>query len=754
MGRVVAAVILVVVVATLAPLGVLGAGPPAQRWIVQLKPGTSMDDVLASARTRLGIRPTHRFGSLVRGFAASFDAGQRAALLDDPRVQAVVPDVAVTTTVDPATEAQPGVRRVGALSNADRTGSNLDVDIAVLDTGIQPDHAELRVMGGYNCTDPSQTEQQRQDPVNWADGTSFGHGTHVAGIAAARQDGQTPSGVAAGARLWAIKVLSHGGNGYWSWVICGLDRVAQMRDPANPEVPRIEVVNMSLASSGWDDGDCGHGNADLLHQAICRLADEGVTMVAAAGNSAADAGGYVPGAYDEVITVSAMADWNGQPAGTSPGSPPTGCTRDYSDDSFAGFSNYGPDVDLIAPGTCVLSLLPINRLGLMTGTSMATPHVAGGAALYHLWEERHGRPRPTPRQVRAALVARGTLDWLTSTDPDVGRAGHREPALEVADFDLEPGFEMGASPQVLRVAAGASGQARVWVARLGGFGAPVALSVAPASLPGGTSASFDVNPSVAAGAASTLTIGVPASVAPGTYDVEVVGSGGGLTAQSQLRLVVYDATADPGGPWMRVRSGVESGANLLPVRIKWPAIGNARRYELQQSIDGGPWQLLARPRRPRFATNVWPGSRYQHRIRARVGGTWREWRTGISLVTVPHEPAGLVLTGSWLAAPIKKAYSELPVYSSEAGARATLSFRGTSVAWMASRGPTRGKARVFVDGSLVATVDLYAGTNQHRRIVFTRYWDAVAAHVLRIEVLRKPLSRPRVDLDAIVVVSD
>lgn len=759
MGRAVAAVILVAVVATLAPLGVLSASQPAQRWIVQLEPGAGLDDVVSSARNRLGVRATHRFGHLVRGFAATFTASQRAALLDDPRVAAVVPDVPVHATGDPyapnANEVQPGIRRVGADANTDRSGTSLDVDIAVLDTGIQPDNAELNVAGGYNCTDPSQSEAQRTDPSNWRDSAGFGHGTHVAGIAAALQNGRGVAGVAQGARLWAIKVLDDNGNGYWSWVICGLDRVAQMRDASDPDVPRIEVVNMSLAASGWDDGNCGLGNADLLHQAICRLADEGVTIVAAAGNAGRDAAGYVPAAYDEVITVSAMADWNGQPAGTSPGSPPADCTRDYSDDSFAGFSNYGADVDLIAPGTCVLSLLPIDELGLMTGTSMASPHVAGGAALYYLWEQRAGRPRPSPLQVRAALIARGTLDWLTSTDPDIGLpGGAREPALAVADFNLAPDFELAVSAQLVRVAAGSSVQARVTVVRLGGFDAAVGLAVEEADLPSGSSASFDVNPSAVASSESTLTIDVSAAASGGTYEVDIAGSGGGLAATTRLRLVVFDAVADAGSPWLRLRSGVETGADLIPVLVKWPKTANAQRYELQQSVDGGPWQTLAKPRRPKLKTSAWPGSRYQYRVRVKLGGTWREWRTGAGLVTIPYEPGALDLTGTWTSAPIKRAYSELPVYSSQAGAAATLDFRGTSVSWIASRGPTRGKARVLIDGVHVATIDLYAGSNQHRRVVFSRSWDALADHTLRIEVRGRPLSRPRVDVDAFVIISD
>jgi subtilisin family serine protease len=761
-ARVLAALTLVALVISALPLSAIATGPVTQRWIVQLEPRAPLGDVLGTARTRLGVRPSHRFSSVLRGFAADLSDAQRKALLADPRVKAIVPDVPVYATGDPypptANEIQPGVKRVGALDNPDRAGTELDVDIAVLDTGMQPDNQELNIAGGYNCTDPTQSEAQRTQPSSWRDSASFGHGTHVAGIAAARENGRGVTGVAQSARLWAIKVLNGNGNGFWSWVICGLDRVAQMREPGDPGTPRVEVVNMSLAASGWDDGNCGLSNADLLHQAVCRLADKGVTMVAAAGNSSRDAAGYVPGAYDELITVSAMADWNGasHASGAPSGSPPSGCTRNYADDSFAFFSNYGPDVDLIAPGTCVRSTLPVDRLGLMTGTSMATPHVAGGAALYYLWEARAGRPRPTPEQVRVALIARGTHDWRTGTDPDVGRpGGAREPALHVADFDLAPGFEIGASPNMLRVAPGTSVEAEVWVARIGGFTEPVALSVDASSLPPGANASFDQNPSALPNDGTSLTIDVPSSVAAGTYDLQLDASAAGMTSSSEIRLVVYSLAVDAGAPWMRLRSGVTSPSDQLKVSIKWPRVSRARRYQLQQSVDGGPWATLGKPYRPKLNILTWPGRRYAYRVRAKVGGTWRDWKSGAALVTLPFEPvSGVTLSGNWSYSSSDKSYSEIPIYSTDAGARATLNFTGTSVAWIATRGPSRGRARVIVDGVHVTTIDLYASKTKHRQVVFSRSWDALGSHTIRIEVLGSPSSRPRVDIDALVIVSD
>jgi subtilisin family serine protease len=149
----------------------------------------------------------------------------------------------------------------------------------------------------------------------------------------------------------------------------------------------------------------------------------------AAGNGSEDAAGYSPASYDEVITVSALADSDGRPGGL--GGPPT-CRSD-EDDTLADFSNYGPDVDLIAPGVCILSTAPkqsmalgrTNGYGVLSGTSFAAPHVAGAAVLYLA---RH--PGASPATVRNALVQAGSSNWNNRDDPD----GIKEPLVDVEAF--------------------------------------------------------------------------------------------------------------------------------------------------------------------------------------------------------------------------------------------------------------------------------------------------------------------------------
>jgi subtilisin len=364
-------------------------------YIVTLKGGNA-DTIAREQAQREGATVDHVYRYALRGYSAHMSAAAAARVAADLRVASVVQDRTVSSS---AQVLPPGINRVDADLSTAAAGSGggaVDVDIAVIDTGIDPRHRDLNVVGGVNCV-----------PGGLPFNDLNGHGTHVAGIAAAKDDKIGVVGVAPGARLWAVRVLTSEGAGTSSSVICGIDWVTA-------HASTIEVANMSLGGQA-PEGSCTDGGQ---HEAICRSTAAGVTYVVAAGNSSADARSFAPANYDEVITVSAITDFDGKPGGIGK---PT-CAHG-TDDTFTSYSNFGADVDLAAPGDCVLSTWLGGGYGTISGTSMASPHVAGAAALY-----RSTHPSASPADVKAALVARGTSDW--TGDPDATK----EPLLNVASL--------------------------------------------------------------------------------------------------------------------------------------------------------------------------------------------------------------------------------------------------------------------------------------------------------------------------------
>jgi subtilisin len=376
---------------------------PTGRWIVVYKNGTNVAATSARLAKTGGFAVDRTFKSAFRGLTAKLTPRQVRSVRRDPAVASVVPDekieLAGTIQVIPT-----GIDRIsGRLSDAaniDGVDERVDADVAIVDTGIA-NVADLNVAGGYNCSTTNRSL--------WRD--VEGHGTHVAGTVGAIDNGSGVVGVAPGVRLWAVKILDDSGSGLLSWYVCGLDWIAAQRDPLDPTRPMIESVNMSVTKWGQDDHDCGNTNDDILHQAICRVVADGITVVAAAANDHGSAAARVPAAYNEVITVSALADSDGKPGAL--GGPRCFSWGSYDDDdSFANFSNFGSDVDIIAPGKCIWSTVP-GGYQYMSGTSMAAPHVSGAAALLKAM-----RPNLTPADVKQVLQDLGTLDWKITSDPD------------------------------------------------------------------------------------------------------------------------------------------------------------------------------------------------------------------------------------------------------------------------------------------------------------------------------------------------
>ena len=335
----------------------------ADQYVVVLNDDADAATYARAAAHEHGVRILHVYEHALKGFAFRGSAQAARALEHNPRVEFVAADQVVELV---AQTLPTGINRIDAdlnpISHIDGIDERVNVNVAIVDTGIDPTHPDLNVVGGTNCLG----------------GTSFvddhGHGSHVAGIVAALDNDIGVVGVAPGANLYAVKVLDSGGFGSFSSVACGLDFAARTRS-THDTTDDIAVANLSLTGSGTDDGNCGKTNRDVLHKAVCGAVAKGVVVVVAAGNSASDAANYAPASYDEVITVSAISDSNGIPGEKGKG-------KNVNPDSFAGFSNFGPDVDIAGPGSGILSTYKDGGYATLSGTSMATPHVVGAVALY------------------------------------------------------------------------------------------------------------------------------------------------------------------------------------------------------------------------------------------------------------------------------------------------------------------------------------------------------------------------------------
>ena len=382
------------------------ASAPTSRVIVVLDRATPEPGAVAAEHAKaFGAQPFAVYRSALRGYAAMVPDARLAALRRDPRVAYVERDQRVEAF---AQSTPTGVKRVFAESNTslDIDGTDdvrVDVDVAVIDTGIDFDHPDLNVVARTNCTGGGPF---KQSCANDSGDDGNGHGTHVAGSIAALDNGAGVVGVAPGARLHAVKVLGDNGSGWTSWIIAGIDWVT-----ARANV--IEVANMSLGC------ECSSAAQD---EAIAKSVAAGVVYAVAAGNSDKDAATFSPANHADVITVSALADFDGL-AGAAAAS----TCRSDQDDTLADFSNWGTEVEVAAPGVCITSTWMGGGYNTISGTSMASPHVAGAAAIL---ASGSGDPRSKKDvdAIRDTIVAKGNNGWTDDSGDSI-----REPLLDVRD---------------------------------------------------------------------------------------------------------------------------------------------------------------------------------------------------------------------------------------------------------------------------------------------------------------------------------
>jgi subtilisin family serine protease len=285
---------------------------------------------------------------LINGMAVYLPKQAEEVLIHRHEISRIDDDLVISASDKPVMElgkpkpSQPpqeipwGIDRIEADLVWDRT-TGLGVKVAVVDTGIDLDHPDLinNIKGNVNCINPRKSG----DDDN-------GHGTHVAGIIGAVNNQIGVIGVGPEISLYAVKVLDKNGKGWLSDLIEGLEWCINNK---------MDIVNMSLGSSSDNQS---------FHDAIRKVYEAGIIQVAAAGNNGLTDGSIdYPAKYPETIAVSAVGQ--------------------NSDGSLypANFSSYGPEIDLTAPGVSIKSTYINGNYKTFDGTSMATPHVSGVAAL-------------------------------------------------------------------------------------------------------------------------------------------------------------------------------------------------------------------------------------------------------------------------------------------------------------------------------------------------------------------------------------
>ena len=351
------------------------------RFVAILNAGVAPEDVLQGH----GLHPIHVYRYAVNGFAVAASDGQVNRLRQDPRVASVGLDRVVRAFDQ---NIPTGVNRIDSEPGKTGIKTGASVRVAITDTGIDADHPDLQgnLDSIYSCSFLGGKVCGPGFPPAWNDGN--GHGSHVAGTVAASNNTQGVVGVAPGATLVALKALNDAGSGSFADITASVDYVTCTHtgadcnnDGISGDLP-IQVINMSL---GARCSVCTDNSTDptiaAFHTAVANAVSLGVVVVVAAGNDGANAATTVPASFDEVITVSAFSDLNGA-SGSSSGCLLMPGQGKVCDETIAKFSNYGADVDIAAPGVRVNSTYKDGGYTDLSGTSMASPHVAGVVALY------------------------------------------------------------------------------------------------------------------------------------------------------------------------------------------------------------------------------------------------------------------------------------------------------------------------------------------------------------------------------------
>jgi subtilisin family serine protease len=455
---VVVAVVSVLVsgVGVAAPVGAASTGK--QTYLVQFVDGATADEARSTVSSAGGgVRSS--WSNVGVGVAAEMTSAAAAGLARNPRVAIVEPDGVVTVSNTRAA-ASWGLDRIdqrflplsGTVTAAQ---SGAGVLAYVVDTGVRPNHPDFggRVSAGFTAINDG-----------WGSNDCHWHGTHVAGTVAGAS-----YGVATQATIVPVRVLGCDGSGTWSQVISGLDWIA-----GNHPVGTPGVVNMSL----------GGGASSVVDDAVKRVIAKNITTVVAAGNEGADACTKSPARVPDAITVAAT---NRSDARTS-------------------WSNWGSCVDVFAPGDAIVSTYLSSGTYTASGTSMASPHVAGVAALLAAQQ-----PTATVATITGGITGAATTGVVTSTNGTVNLLLFIPDGTTQETVTLAAPTNLKASAQKARVTVS-------WVSPAGAENVTVTLS----------NSSRTYRTTVAA----TTTSVVFSSVIKGTYTVSAVATKGTITSSA------------------------------------------------------------------------------------------------------------------------------------------------------------------------------------------------------------------------------
>ncbi len=315
-------------------------------------------------------------------------------------------------------------------------------------------------------------------------------------------------------------------------------------------------------------------------------------------------------------------------------------------------------------------------------------------------------------------------------------------------------FALTSTPASVSVKQGATATFTIGIARTY-FTLPVGLSFS--GLPAGASATLGPTPT--GGGSATLTVATSKSgtITPvGSYPITVTGTSNGLTRSVTATLVVTDGIAPTiRTPVSRLYGGATLGTNSSPVRTFWSASdpSGIAAYLLERQLNGGSWAIVGLPSATSTSVVQWLpfGTTYRYTVKATDKANNSTWGPGFSFQPlIAQETSGSITWGGTWTTTSATYYSGGALkYATANGAWASFAFNGSSVSWVAYRGPNRGSAKVYLDGAYAGTVNLYSSSYAARPVVFAASWGSNGNHTIKVVGLGT-VGHPRVDVDGFV----